>query len=163
VSSAGPNRGTTFTVTLPDLASRQAEHSTALVPVSMPRLDGVSVLAVDDNADSLDIAACALGAAGADVRTSSSGAEALEEWGRRPADVLVCDLAMPRMDGFDLLRRIRDVDRANGRATRAVAVTAYASDDYRASCAAAGFDAHVAKPYNTLEFVRAVAGAAART
>ena len=73
------------------------------------------MLAVDDNTDALELVSLSLAPAGARMRPVLSGLEALQEWQRDPADVLVCDLAMPSIDGFDLLRRIREFDRVSGR------------------------------------------------
>jgi CheY-like chemotaxis protein len=75
--------------------------------------------------------------------------------------VLLCDLAMPGIDGFEVLRRIRALDARAGRVTPALAVTAYASEDYRARCTREGFTGHLAKPYNIVDVVRAVAAAIA--
>jgi CheY-like chemotaxis protein len=127
--------------------------------INASALDTVSVLAVDDNGDALDLVALALGAAGARVRTVTSGIEALQEWQRQPADVLICDLAMPGIDGFDLLRRIRELDRVSGRVTRAVALSAHATAEYRQRSSEAGFLHHLNKPYRRSELVRAVAAA----
>ena len=75
-----------------------------------PRLDGVHVLAVDDEPDSLSLLRTVLEAAGATVTTASSAAEALEVLGRRRHDVLVADVGMPGMDGLQLIRAVRQLD-----------------------------------------------------
>ena len=97
----------------------------------MPRLTGVRVLAVDDNADSLEVLSALLVSSGAQVRVAASGAEALREWSREPADVLICDLAMPHVNGFDVLRGVRQLDVGRGGMTAAIALTAHASADYQ--------------------------------
>ncbi len=117
------------------------------------------MLAVDDNSDALELIAMALGPAGASVRTVTSGIEALQEWQREPADVLVCDLAMPSIDGFDLLHRIREIDRVSGRVTRSVALSAHATAEYRERTTQAGFLQHLTKPYRRSDLVRAVTAA----
>jgi CheY-like chemotaxis protein len=156
--SEGPGRGATFRVRLPrHTAPAVALSSTAR---AMPdRLDGVLVLAVDDNPDALDIMATALGAVGADVRTASSGSEAIRQWDQQPPDVLLCDLAMPGMDGFAVLARVQERDAQAHRSTPAIAVTAHATPEHRRRSAAAGFVAHVTKPYRLPELVRAVKAA----
>ena len=121
-----------------------------------PRLDGLRVLVVDDNADAVDVLKMALDRAGARVSTALSGEEAVSAWVASPFDVLVCDLGMPGTDGFEVLRRIRAIDSAAGRTTRALAVTAYASDDYRVRCLHAGFSGHLSKPYSLVDAVQAV-------
>ena len=122
----------------------------------VPSLDGVSVLAVDDNADALDLLDTVLSKAGATVRVAASGSEALALWQRAPSDVLLCDLAMPRMGGFELLDKIRELDRQAGRVTPAIAVTAHATEEQRTRSAQAGFQLHMAKPLDTNRLIRAV-------
>jgi len=101
--------------------------------------------------------------AGAQVRVASSGAEALREWGREAADVLICDLAMPHVNGFDVLRGVRQLDVANGSVTAAIALTAHASADYQTRAHDAGFDGHLSKPYDVAELVRAILTALERS
>jgi two-component system, chemotaxis family, CheB/CheR fusion protein len=129
----------------------------------VPSLAGLSVLAVDDNQDALEVLGLALRQAGADVRVASSGADAIAEWERRPADVLMCDLSMPRMSGFELLDRIRGIDQAAGRVTPAIAVTAHATQEEMARTARAGFQMHLAKPIDMHRLVRAVSVVRTRT
>lgn len=158
VSSAGADLGASFVVRLPRLAA-------SLLPPTegggyrgdpVQLLTGVRVLAVDDNADALDLLSTLLVSNGADVRVAAGGAKALREWGREPADVLICDLAMPHVDGFDVLRGIRQLDVANGRVSAAIALTAHASTDYQVRAHDAGFDGHLAKPYEVTELVRSI-------
>ena len=101
----------------------------------------------------------ALTLGGADVRTASSASDAIRAWEHDPSDALLCDLAMPDMDGFQLLNRIA-VRCRGGRVTAAVALTAYTSDEQRIRCLSAGFQAHVGKPYklDDLSIARCGAG-----
>ena len=139
-SSDGIGKGSAFTIQLPALIGpTPAIEPTAGDEVEPGALAGRRVLAVDDNTDALDVATMALTAAGATVGTVTGGIEAVQEWQREPADVLICDLAMPQIDGFDLLRRIREIDREAGRVTRAVALTAHATAEYREQSEHAGF------------------------
>ncbi len=161
-ASAGSGRGAAFTVTLPALTVAAAASASAEPEApapNVPRLDGVSVLVVDDNPDALDVVAATMTSAGASVRIAASGDEALEEFERQRPAIVLCDLAMPRMDGFEVLRHIREIENGGGHATPVIAVTAYASEDSRARCLAAGFQAHIAKPFNAGEMVLAVADA----
>jgi signal transduction histidine kinase/CheY-like chemotaxis protein len=160
--SAGRGRGAELTVRLPKLLLLEpASARTARPePAAQQSLAGISVLAVDDNADALDVVAATLVRAGAVVRVARSGAEAIGLWQQEPADVLLCDLAMPVMDGFEVLRRIRLEHR--GASVRALALSAHASRDYVERTARAGFVGHVAKPYATAELINAVATAAAK-
>ena len=154
--SDGPGRGARFTVSLPAATSMPQPDAAHVNEGTGPRLDGLRVLVVDDNADAVDVLKMALDRAGARVSTALSGEEAVSAWVASPFDVLVCDLGMPGTDGFEVLRRIRAIDSAAGRTTRALAVTAYASDDYRVRCLHAGFSGHLSKPYSLVDAVQAV-------
>ena len=161
-SSSGPGFGSTFTVTLPRFAGVPTElpRPRAEVPDSVPALHGIKVLLVDDNADALEIVTRILQDAGATVQPAGSGAEALDWLRGNTVDVVLCDLAMPDMDGFEVLHRIRQIDGTDGRLLPVFAVSAFASADDRIRCLAAGFSGHIAKPFSPPELVRAVAGAA---
>src|SRR5690606_769721 len=106
-----------------------------------------SVLVVDDNLDALDLLSTTLATAGAEVRTASSGTEALATWSRDPAQLLLCDVAMPDIDGLEVLRRIREADARSGRFTPAVALSAHAGRDHAVRSVQAGFARHLTKPY----------------
>jgi signal transduction histidine kinase/ActR/RegA family two-component response regulator len=158
-SSAGSGRGATFSVRLPRLAGLHVAETGENPPdEEVALLAGLDILAVDDNADALDVLASTLAAAGASVRVATGGEDALREWDRAPADVLVCDLAMPHVDGFSVLRSIRDRDRATGRVTPAIALTAHASAAHQVRAQDAGFDAHVSKPFDSTELIQTILG-----
>jgi CheY-like chemotaxis protein len=157
--SEGRGKGATFTVRFPCVA---ADIPADKVEDRMPSLTGLSILAVDDNPDSLEVLEAVLVDAGASVRTALSGAQALEHWQREPADVLLCDIAMPYMSGYELLTRIRDLDRQAGRVTPAIAVTAHATDEQVARSAQAGFQMHIAKPFDRKQLLKAVVTARTR-
>jgi signal transduction histidine kinase/ActR/RegA family two-component response regulator len=163
-ASDGKGRGAAFVVRLPQLAGLRARDAVRIGSdrnVTAP-LAGLGILAVDDNADALDVLAASLSNRGAVVRIAASGMEALAQWDRQPADVLICDLAMPIIDGFEVLREIRKRDDPAGRRTVAIAVTAHASDDFQARTRAAGFDAHVTKPYEFSELEQSILAALQR-
>ncbi|MGE3277108.1 MAG: ATP-binding protein [Vicinamibacterales bacterium] len=161
VSAASPGRGqgATFTVRLPALAGAPpATAREVRPPATMPDLTGISVLAVDDNVDALEVLAAALSLAGARVRVASGGQQALRAWDEEAADVLVCDLAMPVVDGFEVLRSLRA--RESGmRPVRAIALTAHSSPEYMARTRAAGFASHVSKPFSVEVLMRAIRSA----
>jgi signal transduction histidine kinase len=160
VCSDGPGRGATFTVTLPGAPwepIKSGPELTRALASPLPSLSGVSVLAVDDNEEALILAAATLRLAGARVESANSAEQALAMWRRQPPDVLVCDLAMPGKGGIELLEELREVDARSGRATRAIALSAYASEDDQARTRAAGFGAHVTKPFAQDTLIRAVA------
>jgi CheY-like chemotaxis protein len=104
----------------------------------------VKILVVDDDPDTLEMFCDALQMAGADVRAAATGAAALSVAETWPPDLIVTDLGLPGMDGYDLLAAIRATRPAA--ACPAFAVSAYAGPDDRARALAAGFHAHVAKP-----------------
>ena len=162
-SSAGAGLGATFVVSLPhlvgsadaiDAASRDAAPTAA-------RLEGIDTVAIDDDPDALEIVSSALAAAGARVRAFASPQEAVDDIRRAVPQVVLCDLAMPVMDGFGVLARIRRLDAERGTNTPVLAVSAFASASDRQKCLRAGFRDHVAKPYDTAELVRRVAAIAA--
>jgi signal transduction histidine kinase/CheY-like chemotaxis protein len=165
-SSSGRGLGAEFIVRLPQLLDTHRAFAQPIASSPSPqsgdtRLTGVDVLVVDDNQDALELVAATLATAGATVRLARSGAEALAEWRAHPADVLVCDLAMPGMDGFEVLRQIRDMDAEPGARRFAIALTAYASRDYIDRTRAAGFDAHLPKPFDPAALLSQIATAMA--
>jgi CheY-like chemotaxis protein len=114
------------------------------------------------NPDALEMLDAALTHAGADVRVADSGEAALCRWREQPPDILLCDLAMPGMSGYQLLEQIREIDAARGRVTPAIAVTAQAADEHVTRSIQAGFAAHIAKPYDPAVVVQSVAAALAQ-
>jgi CheY-like chemotaxis protein len=127
-----------------------------------PRLDGVHVLAVDDEPDALGLVRVALEEAGARVTTVTSGSAALDALTEAAPDVLIADIGMPGMDGLSLIRAIRQTLEDPGRSIPAAALTAYARSQDRTAALASGFQAHIPKPVDPDELVAAVAALAAR-
>jgi signal transduction histidine kinase/ActR/RegA family two-component response regulator len=170
--SDGPGQGATFVVALPLPIAQIPEgrtprvHPTAAseqpAGVGAVRLDGVRVLAVDDDPDALELATFILGGAGAQVRTCLSAREArgvLREW--RP-DVLVSDIEMPGEDGYALIRWVRGLSAHEGGRTPAVALTAYGRTEDRVLSLTAGYSMHVPKPVDPGEFTTIIASLAGR-
>jgi PAS domain S-box-containing protein len=164
-SSDGPGTGSTFRVRLPVMIvhSRPLEEKRvnprqeSLLPLDqMPDLSGTHVLAVDDEPDALKLLKEILEAAGAHVTTASSGAAALDKIQSEYPDVLVADLGMPLMDGFELIRRLRQSDDRRMRDLPAAALTAYARSEDRAKTLQSGFEMHLAKPIDPVELASAV-------
>ena len=157
--SAGAGRGATFTITL--RSARAAEvtepaRPPADGPVQGVTLAGVSVLVVDDEPDARDFCRAALARHGAAVETADSVSRALELIAAARPDVVVADLAMPGEDGFSLIRRLRAAESRRRRRVLAVALTAYAGESDRRRVLEAGFDAHVAKPFDPAELARTI-------
>jgi CheY-like chemotaxis protein len=118
-------------------------------------LRGRTVLVVEDHADSLHVTELILRAQGAHVLTATNGLDALAmlETGRLP-DVVLCDLRMPLMDGFELMRRLRETPRLS-RLT-VLAVTAYGEYPDLLRTWSAGFDGHLTKPVEPDELTHAI-------
>jgi PAS domain S-box-containing protein len=163
--SDGPGRGAVFTVELPLIASARNVGAEHLVEESfsptidiMPntRLQGVTVLAVDDNADAQDLLQTILERSGAVASVVGSGREALNVLRRLQPDVLLIDLAMPDMSGIELLNKIRALAPESGGITPAIALSAYGRNEDRARSLRAGFDRYFAKPFNPNEVISAL-------
>ncbi|HET6669886.1 MAG TPA: PAS domain S-box protein [Pyrinomonadaceae bacterium] len=126
------------------------------------RLDGLRILIVDDENDTLDLVTMELTQQGAHTTAASNAAEALELLGKADFDLLISDIAMPDLDGYGLIREVRKLEAGKERRIPAVALTAYASVQDRMRAILAGFNTHVAKPVQTTELVTVVAGLAGR-
>jgi signal transduction histidine kinase/ActR/RegA family two-component response regulator len=163
VRSPGVGLGATFAVTFPaapvDLTRAASSRSTA--QSDHRRLDGVRVLAIDDNVDALDILQSALGGAGATVELAIEGADAVERIHTRLPDVVLCDLAMPDMDGFEVLARIRASGVPGSTTVPVIAVSAHVSAAIRDRCRQAGFFDHIAKPVDVDALLDVIASAVA--
>ena len=155
-ASGGRGNGSRFTLTLPRLHGADFAAAASSDAAERPNLLGKRILVVDDDVDSLEIASQALAVTGAAVTQAASGSEALEHWNRERFDILICDLAMPGMDGYEVLRNIRRTTGVSGRRSIAIALTALASESDRQAVLAAGFDDHLVKPFNFPDLLRAV-------
>jgi CheY-like chemotaxis protein len=159
-ASAGEDRGSTFKVTLPvrAVATPIGEPEGAPVTVKSSReLAGVRALVVDDEDDARELLKAALGHYGADVVAVSSAVEAYamitEAPPRERPDIMVADIGMPDEDGYSLIRRVREWERAGNVYIPAVALTAYGRAEDRMRALKAGFQMHVAKPVDPDELV----------
>jgi CheY-like chemotaxis protein/anti-sigma regulatory factor (Ser/Thr protein kinase) len=163
-SSEGVGRGATFVVRLHRHGDSDAnasmestiaggERMRPMARDSDVRLDGVDILLVDDDEEALSLFRDSLEGAGARVRAVLNAADALREHDTRPADLLVTDLALPGMDGLELLQIIR----TKSPDLPAVAVTGYARLGDRARALGSGFQAHISKPIDPASFVHALA------
>jgi hypothetical protein len=130
--------------------------------VPVPKLDGVRALIVDDEGDALELIRRVLESHGASVTTVGSGEEALRLLERSEPDVIISDIGMPGMDGYQFMRRMRAAE-PKDRRTPALALTAFARPDDRKHAVLAGYQAHLAKPFDMAELAIVVAGLAGRT
>jgi signal transduction histidine kinase/ActR/RegA family two-component response regulator len=164
-ASAGEDQGSTFTVRLPLMIVQPSAASNREHPLSERRnplqaladLADVKVLAVDDEADALGLLRDVLQASGAEVATASSAAAALEAIVTFRPDVLVADIGMPDVDGYELIRQIRASDDPAVRDIPAAALTAFARSEDRTKALQSGFEMHLAKPVDPGELVASVA------
>jgi CheY-like chemotaxis protein len=168
--SPGENLGSTFTVSLPvhsmgavGAAGDGSKRGGSAANGEKDRLNGVNVLLVDDEPDAREVVARLLKDFGASVTSAGSGAEALALSERERPDILISDIGMPGMDGYELLRRMRaSADPKAGRIP-AVALTAFARSEDRTRALLAGFLVHVSKPVQPSELVATVASITGRT
>ena len=167
--SAGPGQGATFTVTLPITDERPAGPAEAgmaaraLASGRLAVLNGVRVLVVDDDEDARELMRAILAQCGAEVTVTATARAALEAVKQTPFDVLVSDIAMPEVDGYDLIRNVRALEAERGGRIPALALTAYARVEDRAAAISAGYQQHAAKPIEPAVLAAAVATLAGRT
>ena len=165
-ASDGEDKGSTFRVRLPLMIVHETtvreprEHprtATQAPLTGLKNLSGIRVMAIDDEEDALALLRVVLEAAGAEVVTMSSAAEALMRAGQLQPDAFVVDLGMPEMNGFDFITRIRSSADANVREIPAAALTAFARSEDRTKALDSGFEMHLAKPVDPGELVSSVA------
>lgn len=149
--SEGTGKGSCFTVWLPILSS-EGGRVTGARPVA-GALAGVRVLVVDDSEDTAAMLFHLLKSAGAEVETASSGPEALRRTESEAFDVILSDLSMPGMDGYELLRELRSRPKTAG--VPVLAVTGFGQTEDVERTRAAGFSAHLAKPVLLARLVEA--------
>jgi PAS domain S-box-containing protein len=158
--SPGEGSGATFTVQLPlsqavETGNTGTNERSTLSPHSP--LTGLQILVVDDEADMRDLAEFILLQHGAQVMVASSATEAIAVLAQWIPDVLLCDISMPGMDGYALMRQIRARSPEAGGRIPAIALTAYAGEYDRRQALAAGFQQHISKPVEPEDLVRAIA------
>lgn len=144
VSSEGVNQGSAFAMRIPGAETGTPEPAPAPPASVTSNGDAMRVLVVDDNLDLVDSLATVLGFLGQEVRTAHSGAEALERMQEWAPEVVLMDVGMPGMSGYECASRARA--HAWGREPVLVAMTGWGRDEDKARALAAGFDRHVVKP-----------------
>jgi len=163
--SEGRSKGATFQVLLP-LADSEAVDPAHAPTEDAPTLAGISVLVVDDEPDVHQFLRLLLEQRQARVYCASSAQEALEALERYSPDVLLSDIGMPGMNGYELMQRIRALPPERGGTVPAAALTAYARPEDARDALAAGFQRHLVKPVDPealTRTVRTLAGTAQRT
>ncbi|HUQ52982.1 MAG TPA: ATP-binding protein [Gammaproteobacteria bacterium] len=164
VKSPGENQGSTFIVALPVSHVRATDQHPPtttvdrLDSIELPRLTDVRVLVVDDEGDGRELIARILEDCGARPVCASNAPQALECLSRQDFDVLLSDIGMPDVDGYELIRRVRarEGSARDGRLA-AVAITAYARPEDRQRSLLAGYQMHLAKPIEARELIAGIA------
>jgi CheY-like chemotaxis protein len=156
--SEGKGRGTTMAVRLPIPAISGAPRSKKKHHVAS--LQGVKVIVVEDEPDTRHMLTVVLEQHGASVISASSAEEALKALSAQKPDILISDLGMPDMDGFDLIRKVRTELTPELRNVPALALSAYATTEDKQKAVQAGYQAHVSKPAALDDLLTAVSNLA---
>jgi len=152
VASAGEGKGAVFTVRLPLAIPEAALDLAPTTPLvaqydsgrEQPALDKLHILVVDDNGDARDLLTMLLEQAGARVTAMESAQAGLAVLNEQPVDLLLCDLAMPNEDGFQMIRKVRVHPR--GQNLPSIALSAYCREQDVQAALKSGFNQHIAKP-----------------
>ncbi len=179
--SEGEGQGTTFTIRLPvsvvrataddDLLDEEFTRGAGkritrtrqrglMAQRDRSSLTGVRVLIVEDEPDARQLISSVLSAQGASVESAASGLEGLDRLGTFRPDVVVSDIGMPEMDGYEFIRSLRSRPREEGGRAPAVALTAFARTEDRTRSLLAGYQLHVSKPVDPAELIASVASLA---
>jgi PAS domain S-box-containing protein len=171
-NSEGEGKGATFTVSLPIAPVYQVDSSAGrvhpgardLLPPNdiTDRLDELKILVVDDEADTRELLRQGLEYCGATVSVAGSAAEAVEALMAQIPDILISDIGMPAVDGYDLIRQVRRLPATDGGKIPAIALTAYTRTEDRLQALRAGYDMHVPKPVELAELVAVAASVVRR-
>ncbi len=162
-SSPGHDQGATFSIHLPLTAVRaptydeermhpQAQPLT-MIPFEHVDLSGITVLVVDDDPDAREMIKRLLSECSARVLTAATADEAMTLVAIQAPDILLSDIGMPEVDGYELLKMVRARENSGGKRIPAVALTAFARSEDRIKALRAGFVAHVAKPVEPSELL----------
>jgi CheY-like chemotaxis protein len=138
--SEGPGRGSSFSIRLPRVqrrASTEDEHENPVVP-------GCRVLVVDDNQDAAESLAMLMSLDGHQVEAVFTPERALQFVAEAPPEVMLLDIGLPGMNGYEVARRVREMP--GGKAIRLIALTGYGQAEDRRRSLDAGFDDHLVKP-----------------
>ena len=144
--SDGPNKGSRFTVRLPLMRETVPVAVSTAGNVELNLLSRTNFLIVDDSEDTIRMLEELLKVSGANVKTATNGADALRIAEDNEFDVILSDISMPEMDGFEFLQRLRKID---GRQhVPVIAITGFGRNDDIQRARAAGFYSHLTKPLN---------------
>jgi signal transduction histidine kinase/CheY-like chemotaxis protein len=162
VASEGLGHGTDVTIMLP-LLPDQLERLTPLDPIDpsdVRQLDGLRILVVEDVDDACEATCVTLERLGADVVTARDGTEALARLSAENIDLVLSDLRMPHMDGFEFMQALHRLEGERHRPVIAISGLASSADHRRTH--EAGFEAHIDKPFDDVRLLTAITEAMAR-
>jgi CheY-like chemotaxis protein len=157
--SAGADKGSEFIIRLPlrEIHPRDTASGSPVNGVFVPEARrGHRILLADDNRDALDSLATLLQCDGHEVHTAGDGAEALALAAKCRPDVMLLDIGMPKLDGYEVARRVRA--EPWGKGTVLIALTGWGQDEDRRRSRDAGFDLHVVKPVDLAALEHLLAG-----
>jgi signal transduction histidine kinase/CheY-like chemotaxis protein len=158
-SSAGEGRGATFAVQLPLHVAAVIDETTlrdaASRAAGLPRLEGVRVLVVEDEVDNRKVLATALRHCGAEVECTGTAADAFAVLGKWEPHVLICDIALPDLDGCEFLEELRSRE-GRAQSIPALALTVLGRPGEQARITAAGFDVFRQKPIDPIDLAHEV-------
>jgi CheY-like chemotaxis protein len=148
--SNGPEQGSEFVVRLPLVPGPEGYNA---IPSEVHNLPGArcKIVVADDNKDAVDSLAMMLRALGHEVRTAKDGQEAIEATATFRPDVVLLDIGMPKLNGYEAARRIRE--EPWGKQVTLIALTGWGQDEYRQRSREAGFDHHLVKPPDSSELL----------
>jgi signal transduction histidine kinase/CheY-like chemotaxis protein len=161
ISSAGIGLGSEFIVRLPILVETVALPAPAMTPDPTVTATGLRILVVDDNPDAADMLAMLLQISGHETHTAHDGVEAVEATTRLQPDLVLLDIGLPRLNGYEAGRRIREQHK-RGR-PMLVALSGWGQDEDRRRSEEAGFDAHLVKPVDEIALGKLLVDLGART
>ncbi|MBV6626126.1 MAG: response regulator [Rivularia sp. (in: Bacteria)] len=164
VESPGVGLGTVFTVKFPVVFNNAADSESAKLLENSPKeLASTRILVVDDEPDARELVAFILEEQGAQIEIADSAKQALCKLEEFVPDVLISDIGMPGEDGFSLLSKIRKLSSNKGSNVAAIALTAFATQQDRERAIEAGFQAHLAKPFDADELINLVINLSPKT
>ncbi len=172
--SKGENEGSTFIVNMPMLVdtmesetaqeqAKQGASGGSSTDERLPNLEGLRVLVVDDEPDALEYLRAVLERSRAEVTSAQSATEALASLESLRPDIIVSDIGMPDVDGYDFVRSLRALPAERGGSLPAIALTAYARSEDRLRALREGFQMHIPKPFEPSELVMIVASLTGRS
>jgi CheY-like chemotaxis protein len=143
-ASAGRGRGASFSVRQPSVKAMSSDTSEESQSVNSSSPQPLRILVTDDNADARAMMEAMLALDGHDVRVARDGAQTLLAMEQSPPDVVLMDIGLPDMDGYELARRINEIDAY--RQVKLIALTGFGQPEDEQRAYDAGFDLHLTKP-----------------